>query len=237
MASCYGEGGNGKAEFGGMVGENMVNHILPLKWELPNMTLTSSGQVDTIVENNCDLEIDFFRSQEEKEAAWHLMNIEIQMGQSWPFEEEFKDFASFSRYFLSHSAFVVRVRNLSEKSQKFQSIVTAGVVGCFYVKPNFPGRCSHVCNGGFIVRTEVRGNGIGERMGKAFLPLARDLGYKASFFNLVFVSNGVSDRLWQRLGYTLIGVVPKVAKLKGIDGLVDAKQYYYDLTTVTDLTK
>lgn len=27
-----------------------------------------------------------------------------------------------------------------------------GVAGCFYVKPNFPGRCSHVCNGGFIVR-------------------------------------------------------------------------------------
>ena len=28
-------------------------------------------------------------------------------------------------------------------------------------------------------------------MGAAFLPLARDLGYSASFFNLVFVSNDV----------------------------------------------
>ena len=26
-----------------------------------------------------------------------------------------------------------------------------------------------------------------------------------------------SDRLWQRLGYTLLGVVPKVARLKGIE--------------------
>ena len=26
-----------------------------------------------------------------------------------------------------------------------------------------------------------------------------------------------SDRLWQRLGYTLIGVVPNVARLKGIE--------------------
>ena len=62
-----------------------------------------------------------------------------------------------------------------------------------------------------------------------------------------------SDRLWQRLGYTLLGVVPKVARLKGIEvqsslpstlylplsvqGLVDAKQYYYDLTTVTEFKK
>ena len=64
-------------------------------------------------------------------------------------------------------------------------------MGCFYVKPNFPGRCGHVCNGGFIVRKEVRGNGIGQMMGRSFLPLARDLGYSASFFNLVFVSNRV----------------------------------------------
>ena len=28
-------------------------------------------------------------------------------------------------------------------------------------------------------------------MGECFLPLARDLGYRASFFNLVFVTNKV----------------------------------------------
>ena len=41
------------------------------------------------------------------------------------------------------------------------------------------------------MRKEVRGNGIGQMMGRSFLPLARDLGYLASFFNLVFVSNTV----------------------------------------------
>ena len=40
-------------------------------------------------------------------------------------------------------------------------------------------------------RKEARRNGLGEKMGAAFLPLARDLGYSASFFNLVFVSNDV----------------------------------------------
>ena len=39
-----------------------------------------------------------------------LMNLEIESGLSWPFEEVFPDFDSFSKYFLSHAAFVVRVR-------------------------------------------------------------------------------------------------------------------------------
>ena len=26
----------------------------------------------------------------------------------------------------------------------------------FYVKPNFPGRCAHVCNGGFITKKNFR---------------------------------------------------------------------------------
>ena len=39
-------------------------------------------------------------------------------------------------YFLSHAAFVVR------------DVASGAVLGAFYVKPNFPGRCSHICNGG-----------------------------------------------------------------------------------------
>ena len=143
------------------------------------------------VEENCELEIKYFSTHEERLVAMEMMNLEIESGLSWPFEEEFTDFASFSRYFLSHSAFVASVKNFQEKSAQFQEALPHGVVGCFYVKPNFPGRCSHVCNGGFIVKKEARFNGIGQKMGAAFLPLARNLGYSASFFNLVFVSNGV----------------------------------------------
>ena len=104
-----------------------------------------------------------------------------------------------------------------------------------------------------MFRKEVRGNGIGKTMGRSFLPLSRDLGYSASFFNLVFVSNTVrlelflglrrfyfislSDRMWEKLGYKVLGIIPKVARLKGVEGLVDAKQYYFDLTTVTEYKK
>ena len=43
--------------------------------------------------------------------------------------------------------------------------------------------------------------------------------------------------MWEKLGYKVLGIIPKVARLKGVEGLVDAKQYYYDLTTVTEYSK
>ena len=75
---------------------------------------------NTVLLESCELEIDFFSSQEEREEARILMNLEIESGLSWPFEEVFPDFSSFSKYFLSHSAFVVRVRNFEvlQKSKK-----------------------------------------------------------------------------------------------------------------------
>ncbi|CAB1096737.1 unnamed protein product [Ectocarpus sp. CCAP 1310/34] len=103
------------------------------------------------------------------------------------------------------------------------------VWGTFYIKPNFPGRCSHVCNGGFITDPRRRRRGVARLMGHAFLRFAKDLGYRASYFNLVFRSNEASLRLWRGLGFTELAVVPKAARLKGIDGLVDASQFHYDL--------
>ena len=39
------------------------------------------------------------------------------------------------------------------------------LVGSFYVKPNYPDRCGHICNGGFLVNKEYRGQGIGKFLG------------------------------------------------------------------------
>ena len=75
--------------------------------------------ITEFVEENCDLEIQYFSTHEERLVAMEMMNLEIESGLSWPFEEEFPDFASFSRYFMSHSAFVARVKNFKEKSVEF----------------------------------------------------------------------------------------------------------------------
>jgi len=47
-------------------------------------------------------------------------------------------------------------------------------------------------------------------------------GYKYSVFNLVFANNPASIRIWEKLGFSVIGRVPKAARLDNSEKLVDA---------------
>ncbi|PLB55660.1 putative acetyltransferase, GNAT family [Aspergillus steynii IBT 23096] len=95
-------------------------------------------------------------------------------------------------------------------------------LGTFYVKPNYPGRCSHVCNAGFLTTEAARGRGVGIVMGETYLDYAPKLGYKYSVFNLVFENNVASVKIWERLGFQIIGRVPGAARLSNSTELVDA---------------
>ncbi|CAO2653398.1 Nn.00g028090.m01.CDS01 [Neocucurbitaria sp. VM-36] len=102
-------------------------------------------------------------------------------------------------------------------------------LGSFYVKPNYPGRSSHVCNGGFLVTEASRGKGVGKLLGKAYLEWAPKLGYAYSVFNLVYETNVASCRIWDSLGFERIGRVKKCGKLRSFpEKKVDAIVYGYD---------
>lgn len=60
------------------------------------------------------------------------------------------------------------------------------VAGFYYIKPNYPGRASHICNAGFVVPPRNRGLGLGVVLGQSFLHYAPAIGYRSSVFNLVF---------------------------------------------------
>lgn len=47
-------------------------------------------------------------------------------------------------------------------------------------------------------------------------------GYKYSVFNLVFANNPASIRIWEKLGFSVIGRVPKAGRLANSEELVDA---------------
>lgn len=104
-------------------------------------------------------------------------------------------------------------------------------LGSFYIKPNYPGRSSHICNAGFLVTDASRNRGVGRLMGEAYLDWAPKLGYTYSVFNLVYETNVASCRIWDALGFKRIGRVPKCGNLKSYPGrLVDAIIYGRDLS-------
>jgi RimJ/RimL family protein N-acetyltransferase len=84
----------------------------------------------------------------------------------------------------------------------------AGMAGVFYLKPNWPGRAGHVANAGFIVAPDWRNKGLGLLLGTTMLAHAKQLGYRSVIFNLVFSENVAARRLWTKLGFIELGVVP-----------------------------
>jgi GNAT superfamily N-acetyltransferase len=83
------------------------------------------------------------------------------------------------------------------------------VAGTFFVKPNQPGLGSHVANAGFMVDPELQGYGIGRAMGEFALSWAREQGYRAMQFNFVVSTNTGAVALWKKLGFAIIGTIPK----------------------------
>ncbi|RXW18672.1 hypothetical protein EST38_g7183 [Candolleomyces aberdarensis] len=92
------------------------------------------------------------------------------------------------------------------------------IAGFYYVKPNYPGRSSHICNGGFVVPSINQGKGYGKALGESYLHYAPKLGYRGSVFNLVYVNNTASVRIWEGLGFIKAGRVPSAGRLKTKDG-------------------
>ncbi|EAW08059.1 putative histone acetyltransferase Spt10 [Aspergillus clavatus NRRL 1] len=87
-------------------------------------------------------------------------------------------------------------------------------LGSFNIRPNYPGRSNHVCNGMFLVTDAARNRG----------------GYTYAVFNLVYESNVASCRIWDALGFKRIGKVPNAGKVLSSPGeYVDAIIYGRDL--------
>lgn len=95
------------------------------------------------------------------------------------------------------------------------------IVGTFILKPNQPGRGAHVANAAFMVHPDYQGQGIGKAMGEYALAAAKDAGFKAMQFNMVVSTNEKAVRLWQKLGFQIVGRLPKVFAHQQL-GLVDA---------------
>ena len=82
-----------------------------------------------------------------------------------------------------------------------------GVVGTYILRPNQSGDGSHVANAGFMVSASARGQGLGRAMAEHCLSEARRLGFRAMQFNYVISTNTAAIRLWQDLGFEIVGTL------------------------------
>lgn len=83
------------------------------------------------------------------------------------------------------------------------------VIGLYILHPNNIGRCGHIANGSYAVRKGIRGCGIGEKLVTHSMKKAKELGFKILQFNAVVKTNKAALYLYEKLGFTRLGVVPK----------------------------
>ena len=131
-----------------------------------------------------------------------IWNAVVREGIAFPQDEELNK-ASADEFFSSQSYTGIAVD--SETNE---------IVGLYILHPNNVGRCGHICNTSYAVKQGVRGQHIGEHLVKDSMKKGKELGFKILQFNAVVATNAVALHLYQKLGFTQLGVIPKGFLLK-----------------------
>lgn len=102
------------------------------------------------------------------------------------------------------------------------------VYGLYILHPNNVGRCGHICNASYAVDKIARGLHIGAKLVMDCLAQGKIHGFGVLQFNAVVASNIHARNLYERLGFTQLGTIPKGFRMK--DGhFEDICPYYHCL--------
>ena len=106
--------------------------------------------------------------------------------------------------------------------------VDGKVLGLYILHPNNIGRCGHICNASYAVERTARGLHLGEALVSDCLAQGKAHGFGILQFNAVVATNVHARHLYERLGFTQLGTIPKGFRMK--DGhFEDICPYYHEL--------
>ena len=143
-------------------------------------------------------------------AVWNEI---VEDGIAFP-QEEALSVETAAPFFASHS--YVGVGELGGR-----------VVGLYILHPNNVGRCGHICNTSYAVTAAARGQGVGEALVRDSLVQGKAHGFRILQFNAVVESNESARRLYGKLGFVQLGVMPGGFRMK--DGRYENIYPYYHL--------
>jgi len=157
-------------------------------------------------------------SASDSEAVWSIFHAVVARGDTYTFDPEMSR-ADALAYWLqpSHRCYVAQ----NERA----------IVGTYILKANQPSLGSHVANAAFMVSPHARGLHVGRAMGEHALIEARRLGFRAMQFNFVVSTNEPAIRLWQTLGFEIVGTLPAAFR-HAQKGYVDAYVMFRPLAEI-----
>ena len=102
------------------------------------------------------------------------------------------------------------------------------ILGLYILHPNNVGRCGHICNASYAVKSSARNLHIGEKLVSDCLVQGKESGFKILQFNAVVKSNLSARHLYKKLGFVELGTIPNGFLLKSGD-YEDIVIYYHTL--------
>lgn len=109
--------------------------------------------------------------------------------------------------------------------ETFVAEIDGELAGTYYLKANHAGGGAHVANCGYVTSAKFAGRGVAQAMCAHSLELARQRGFLAMQFNFVISTNTIAVRLWEKLGFKIVGRLPG-AFVHPHEGDVDALVMY-----------
>ncbi len=131
----------------------------------------------------------------DKTAVWRIIRAVIAGGDTYVYPPDSTEDEMLEYWF-------------SVEKHTYVAEMDGEIVGTFWLKVNQPGLGSHVANAAYMVSPDAHGKGIGKQMALWSLDEARRLGFTAMQFNFVVKSNTVAVKLWQNIGFEIIGEIP-----------------------------
>lgn len=139
--------------------------------------------------------LDLFH-QKDEEALYEIFREVVDSGSQFPYE--CSSMEEFHQQFFTPQGQVYVCHSLDGK-----------VIGGFYLRANFSGRSSHIANAAYMIRNTYRSQGLGSLLIKSSLHLAKALGFQAMQFNMVLSQNTRAVKLYERLGFSVVGIIPQ----------------------------
>jgi ribosomal protein S18 acetylase RimI-like enzyme len=151
-------------------------------------------------------------AERERDAIWNILEPVIRAGETYPLPRDMTREQALAYWFASgHTVFAAEENG--------------AIVGTYYLRANQRGDGAHVANCGYVTSIHAPGRGIASAMCRHSLAEAARAGFRAMQFNFVISSNERAVRLWQHLGFEIVGRLPE-AFLHPTLGYVDAFVMY-----------
>jgi ribosomal protein S18 acetylase RimI-like enzyme len=147
------------------------------------------------------------------DAMWSIFRAHIAAGETYSFESDTPRDTGYA-YWLG-----------PETTSFVAAMKGERVLGMYKLVPNQPGRGAHVVNASYMVSPTAQGMGVGRLLGEHSLGEARRQGYLAIQFNYVISTNTAAVKLWKKLGFAIVGTLPKAYRHRRL-GYVDAYVMY-----------